>query len=151
MNMSTYQPTISQEEYNSLLTRHKELKKQLNQIKKDELEVRLQLDAHMFNPTVESGTQNFDLGGGWVLKSTRRLNYKLDTKGYNAISDQLDPAVVERLTKTSLKLDLKEYDRLQEKAGDGDQFAQAQLRLLADVITTSKGTPSIELIEPKGN
>lgn len=91
-----------------------------------------------------SGVKNIDLGSGYKLKATFKLNHKISgdvTKLLDKLEKSGDEGkfIAERLVKFKPELALTEYKNLPDK-----------LRKIADeFITTSPALPSVELVEPK--
>lgn len=99
----------------------------------------------LFNAAPDaSGVQNIDLGSGYKLKATFKLNHKISgdvTKMLDKLEKSGDEGkfIAERLVKFKPELALTEYKNLPDK-----------LRKLVDeFIVTSPALPSVELVEPK--
>ena len=149
MNTSTYQPSLTVQEQSNLIARWQEAKKTAAEWSKLELELRKEIDQKLFDPEMPAGTSNLPMADGYRLKLTRKTNYNINTKKFDAISHELDEAIRERITSIKYNLQMKEYNLLIEKADSGDQHAMAQLEKLEQAITSSKATPTVELVAPK--
>lgn len=121
--------------------------KKLAEAKEIELALRNEVIALNFEGHKESGTENVELGNGYKLKAVFKLNYRL-----NNTDDAVDKAlsklekagtegafIAERLVKWKPELSVTEYGKLDPKFK----------KIIDEVITTSPGTPSLELVEPK--
>lgn len=100
----------------------------------------------------ESGLKNYDLGGGYVLKGTPAVNYKLDK---DAIDDTLakiaklgaeGALLADRLVTFKPDLSVTEYKKLDPSASR--QQAKAK-DLIDGVITITPGLPKLELVSPQ--
>lgn len=112
-----------------------------------ELALRNEVVSMNFIDHKESGTENVELGNGYKLKAVFKLNYSL-----NNTDDAVDKAlsklekagaegafIAERLVKWKPELSISEYNKLDTKFK----------KIIDEVIKTSPGTPSLELVEPK--
>ena len=124
-----------------------EAAKKLAEAKAVELALRNEVVAINFADHKESGTENVELGNGYKLKAVFKLNYSL-----NNTDDAVDKAlsklekagtegafIAERLVKWKPELSISEYNKLDTKFK----------KIIDEVIKTSPGTPSLELVEPK--
>ena len=124
-----------------------EAAKKLAEANEIELALRNEVIAINFAEHKESGTENVELGNGYKLKAVFKLNYRL-----NNTDDAVDKAlsklekagtegafIAERLVKWKPELSVTEYGKLDPKFK----------KIIDEVITTSPGTPSLELVEPK--
>lgn len=124
-----------------------EAAKKLAEAKEVELALRNEVIALNFEGHKESGTENVELGNGYKLKAVFKLNYRL-----NNTDDAVDKAlsklekagtegafIAERLVKWKPELSVTEYGKLDPKFK----------KIIDEVITTSPGAPSLELVEPK--
>lgn len=128
----------------------REKKKQLDKIKEEELELRKQVmfTCFAYEGDDREGTHNLELGNGYKLKAVFKLNRRLENEE-DAVKAVLktvksmpgmNKLVTDRLVKWQPKLSITEYNNL-----------PAEVREVFDAVVTSKpGTPSLELVEPKG-
>lgn len=119
-------------------------KKELDAAKAQEMEMRKHIvdtNSHGFDST-EVGTQNVELGNGWILKAVVRKTYTLDTSNdkVEAALDKLEDWQADRLVLWSPRMMKKEYDALDPAA-----------RLAFDsVVTIGMASPTLTLVAPKG-
>lgn len=113
--------------------------------KKEEAALRDFVVKLAFPSHKDSGTENFELGKGYKLKATFKLNFKFpDIAKLNSVLDQFEAKgdagklLAERVVKWKPELSLTEYKQLPA------EYAA----LLTPVIETSPGTPSLELVIP---
>jgi hypothetical protein len=134
------------------LTRNQKLqawldsKKQLDDAKNIEAAARVAvIEAFPFDADVEEGTQTIDLANNYKLKVVKRLNYKLDPHQTNDALDKLEKTdatgkfIAERLVKWKPDLSISEYRALKSE----------HKKIIDEVLTTSPGMPTLELVEPK--
>lgn len=127
----------------------------LQAIKEDEIELRkIVVKLKVSQP--KEGMNNVDLGGGFTLKAGVKINYKLDADNekVEAALDQIEaignegPFIASRLVKWTADLSITEYRKLCEDAKTSPD-KQKMLDILNGVLTTTDGTPSLEIKEPK--
>lgn len=118
--------------------------KELARAKAEESEARLNV-IKLFDAEADaSGVRNIDLGSGYKLKATFKLNHKI-TGDVNKMLEKLEKSseegkfIAERLVKFKAELALTEYKNLSDK----------MRKLVDEFIVTSPATPSLELVEPK--
>lgn len=99
------------------------------------------------NGYVPKGTNNFDIGQGYVVKIVGKINYTVDGEAANlAVSAlrQHSPEgqfIAERLFHWKPDLSVSEYDKIIDKPD--------LMRLVLPAITSKPGTPSVEIVQPK--
>ena len=126
------------------------LQEQLATIRKQELELRRELDgdAGMFDPSKNKGTQNFafDSEGweGWKLKTERKIDWTVEQcpqldDAVEAIANSAGQMAGEELLTYKPTLKLSIYNKLtpEEKA------------LIDPFLKSSPGTPTLKLVPPK--
>lgn len=120
---------------------------QLTRVKQRELELRNEVIKTIFKNYKETGVENFDLNQGYKLKATFKINYSLNNKD-DAVDKaltkienigQYEKFVAAKLIQWKPQLVLSEYKELSEECK----------KIIDEVITTSNGTPSLELVSPK--
>ena len=125
----------------------------LNNAKALELELRNKVAARNF-PNAEVGTNNLELGLGYKLKMVRKLNYNLTNnegqteRALNEIEKLGNEGkfLAERLVGWTPKLSLTEYNRL-----EASNPTHAKIKAIIDaVLTVTDGTPTLEVVAPKG-
>lgn len=118
-----------------------EAKAALDAAKAREMELRKHIVAAQFD-TSKVGTQNVELGNGWVLKAVVKETYTLssDTDKVDAVLDGFEDWQADRLVKWSPRLMKKEYDEL-----DAEDRAK-----LEPILTIKAASPTLELVAPKG-
>lgn len=121
--------------------------------KEVELLARTKAVEFMRDPAKAGTTENVELGNGYKAKMKTPINYGFVKKEDGGINKPLiDKAlqriektgpvgelVAERLIKWAPSLSLTEYKQLDEKFK----------KIIDEVITTSEGTPTLEIVEPK--
>ena len=131
----------------------------LENAKVAETQARAEVVKLMFDgkPATE-GTNNFDLGNGYMLKIVGKVNYNLSESAkpknpamkpwatrmaLNEIEKLGNEGkfIAERLVKWSPELSLTEYRAL----------APQYKAIIDTALTTSDGMPSVEIVAPKGN
>jgi hypothetical protein len=93
-----------------------------------------------------SGTENINVGWGYILKVVHAIDYKLDTaddsakvtEALNKIEKSMEGGniIADRLVKWKPELSVSEYKKL----------GPAQKALIDGVITVKDSTPSVELV-----
>lgn len=107
-----------------------------------------------FDPNKTSGTERVELGNGYELKAVKKINYgwikdeagKLNKKLIDRALEKIEKIggavgelVAERLVKWEPSLSLTEYKQLDDKFK----------KVIDEVIVTSEGAPTLEIIAPK--
>lgn len=105
-------------------------------------------------PNAGEGTSNLDIGMGYKLKVTVKINRNL-TNGEGQTDDVLDEItklgnegafIAERLVGWTPKLSLTEYKKLEQS-----NPTHVKIKNMIDkVVTSSPGAPSLEMVPPKG-
>lgn len=150
---------IKQAKRDELLMAWQTASAQLENAKVAEIQARTEVVKLMFGgkPAPE-GTNNFELGNGYVLKITGKVNYNLSesakpkTPGMQPWAtrqalNELEKTgnegkfIAERLVTWKPELKLSEYRDL----------APQYKKIIDAALTTSDGTPTVEIVAPKGN
>ena len=140
-------------ERDRLLLAWEESKKALEVAKEKEMEQRKTVVAFAFDLNKESGTERIELGNGYQAKAVKKVNYgfvktedgKLNKAAIDKALSKIEktgPAgelIAERLVKWTPDLSLTEYKQLPEKLKS----------IIDEVIVTSEGAPTLEIIAPK--
>jgi len=140
-------------ERDRLLLSWEESKRALEVAKEKEMEQRKAVVAFAFDPNKESGTERIELGNGYQAKAVKKINYGFvkteDGKLNKAAIDKalakiekdgaMGELIAERLVKWTPDLSLTEYKQLPEK----------YKKIIDEVIVTSEGAPTLEIIAPK--
>ena len=141
-------------ERDRLLLAWEESKKALEVAKEKEMEQRKAVVAFAFDPNKESGTERIELDNGYQAKAVKKVNYGFvkteDGKLNKAAIDKalakiekvggtVGELIAERLVKWTPDLSLTEYKQLDEKFK----------KIIDEVIVTSEGAPTLEIIAPK--
>ena len=140
-------------ERDRLLLSWEESKKVLEVAKEKEMEQRKAVVAFAFDPNKESGTERIEIGNGYQAKAVKKINYGFvkteDGKLNKAAIDKalakiekdgaMGELIAERLVKWTPDLSLTEYKQLDEKFK----------KIIDEVIVTSEGAPTLEIIAPK--
>jgi hypothetical protein len=135
--------TLSRDE---LIMKWEASRKALEAAKASELELRNAVKTVCFPDALE-GTSRIELGNGYELKCVAKLNYTLaDNDKVEAALDRLEKTgnegafLAPRLVNWKPSLSLSEYRDL----------APQYKAIIDDVLTVKPGTPTIDIVEPKG-
>ncbi len=129
-----------------LLARWEKASTQLQKFKTEEMELRNEFVKFACDSNKKTGTENIELSNGYKAKVVKKINYNVKQDEVNAALDKIEniggeagKLIVERLIKWKAELSKTEYDLLDPK----------YKVIIDEVITTSDGTPSLEIITPK--
>lgn len=116
-----------------------EAKEALQQAKEIEAQMRQSIIADYFGSQV--GTQNIELGNGYVLKGVIKQSYNLDkdTDVVDDALDQLPDYISDHIVKWTPRLNMTEYKKLQGK----------EKAIIDKVIEIKDSMPTLTLVEPK--
>ncbi|QBZ71741.1 hypothetical protein [Pseudomonas phage KP1] len=128
-------------------------KKTLETAKEKELILRAAAVATMHDPSKSGSTENVELGNGYKAKMKVPVNYgfvktadnKVDKKRIEKALQRIEKfgeageLVAERLIDWKPSLSLTEYKQLPDN----------WRKIIDDVVVTSEGTPTLEIVEPK--
>ena len=128
--------------FDKMLLDWKAKKEVLEIAKAEEAEIRAQIVAKVFSEEKLEGTETYELGQGWKLKASKRLNYSLNNKddATEKALEKLPDFVADRLVSWKPSLSIREYKQLDNN----------QRKIIDRVLTIKPGMPSLELVEPKG-
>lgn len=122
--------------------------------KEKEMTARKAVVDFAFDPNKTSGTERVELGNGYVAKAVKKINYgwikdesgKLNKKLIDRALEKIEKIggavgelVAERLVKWEPSLSLTEYKQLDDKFK----------KVIDEVIVTTEGAPTLEIIAPK--
>lgn len=121
-----------------------------------ELELRNAVFGQAF-PNAIVGTNNFDLGRGYVLKGVRKLNYTLSSANDSAATQEALDAIeklgnegsflVDRLVKWKPELSVSEYKKLDPEHNSTHRKIK---ELIDNALTITDATPTLEVANPPG-
>lgn len=125
----------------------------LDTAKEAELEARKLSVMFMHDPAKSGSTENVELGGGYKAKMKVPVRYgfiqndagRVDKARIEKALSKIEKTgeagelIAERLVKWTPELSLTEYKQL------SDKFRS----IIDDVIITTEGTPTLEIVEPK--
>ena len=138
-----------------LLLLWQDKKNAIERAKVEEMDLRKYIVKREF-PKPTEGMNNKELGGGYILKAAIKYNYNLaDNDTVEATLDRLSKlgnagsAIADRLISWSPSFKLLEYRQLIEDKEKGSQFAVQALDLINEMLTITKGAPTLEIKEPK--
>ena len=126
---------------NSLILEWQAEKAKLDSAKARELELREEIVKRYYD-TSTPGTQNKDLGGGWILKAVVKhtLSLDKDVEKIKAVLNTMPDFISKHLVSWKPSLSKREFDKLEGKHKEDFQA----------LVTTSEATPTLSLVEPKG-
>lgn len=134
----------------TILTQWKDAKAKLDVYQATERALRSQvIEAFSNEPEDASGVENVDVGWGYTLKITHKLDYNLDNANdYEATDNALDEIeklengelLAERLVKRKLEISVSEYKKL----------PPAAKKIIDRVLTIKPASKRVELVPPKG-
>ena len=140
MNFTTKKSKLNQAQRDKLVSEWQHADTLLKSAKAAEYQLRLEIARDLFDARVESGTENLDLGSGYILKCTKKLNYSLDAKKVEGVLQSLSsPILADRLVTWKPDLRISEYKQLP----DDDRVK------VDTVLTIKQATPAVQLVEPK--
>lgn len=115
---------------------------ELSRLKEEEMCLRKEIFASAFVAATE-GANKLVLQGGWELKATVPYTRTLDQAKVADILKELKKAnAPASLIKTKYELSVTDYKKL--------EMDDAVRSLVDSILTTQRGTPALELIQPKG-
>jgi hypothetical protein len=118
-----------------------QMAQQLEAIKDQELQLRLEVIDAYFPDRNDEGTHTLKLEEGWKLQCVTRISRRLENaKGEtDAVVKQLPPEMADKAVVWKPDLKMRGYRDL-----------PPEYRVLVDSVVTSKpGTPSLKLVPPK--
>lgn len=151
--VETYSEDAYAEKRNALLMDWEAKKAALETAKAAELAARIAAVDFMADPQKVGKTDNVELGNGYKAKLKIPINYgfvknsedKIDQARIEKALSKIErdgatgELIAERLIKWDPKLSLSEYKLLTPK----------HKAIIDEVIVTSEGTPTLEIVEPK--
>jgi hypothetical protein len=152
--VETYTEAAYIEKRDALFLALDNAKKALEVAKAVEIEARIAAVDFGFDQEKVKGTERIQLGNGYVAKAVKKINYgwlknadgKVDKDKIEAALQKIEKdagsvgeLIAERLVKWSPELSITEYDKLNEK----------HRKIIDQVIVTTSGTPTLEIIAPK--
>lgn len=127
-------------------------KKELEVAKEKEINLRKISVAFMHDPSKTGTTENVELGNGYKARMKVPVRYSFVQKDGKTDKQRIEKAlqkiekdgevgelVAERLVKWTPDLSLTEYKQLSDK----------HRKIIDEVIVTTEGTPTLEIVEPK--
>jgi hypothetical protein len=144
-----------------LLMLWQQAKDAIEAAKTDEMSLR-KLCVSNLVPQAQEGTNNVELGNGYVAKAVVKFNYNLKApEGVKDVVTAVDsvidrfrtldnegPFIAERLFKWNVDVSVSEYRKLCEEAQTSATKA-ALLRELNTVLEIKEAAPTLEIKEPK--
>jgi len=137
-----------------LLVEWEAQKAALEVAKEKEMTARKAVVDFAFDPNKTSGTERIELANGYQAKAVKKINYgfvkdaegKLNKRAIDKALERIEKIggpvgelIAERLVKWTPDLSLTEYKQLDEKFK----------KIIDEVIVTSEGAPTLEIIAPK--
>lgn len=137
LNVNKITP-VTQDEFNEWYA----LQNQMREIKEREMELRKKIFAFYFQDAVE-GTNKLEMQDGYVLNGKRVVNRTVDKGLLVTLTPELQAAGValDEVIEWKPSLKLAAYRKLTE----------AQTQLFNQVLVVKDGSPSLEIVAPKGN
>jgi len=138
---------MNQQERDSKIQEWIQLKQKLDSVKAFEMELRKEITDYVFGDratAVESFYEKMNLGNGYGLKATQKLNYKLDEQDrivvvIDKLTELGKAETASNVFKWKVELSESAYKKL-------DPEAKA---LVDEVLSIKIGSPVLEFIEPK--
>lgn len=129
---------VTQDEFNEWYA----LQNQMREIKEREMELRRKIFAFYFQDAVE-GTNKLEMQDGYVLNAKRVINRSVDKGSLVSLTPELQAAgiKVDDLVEWKPSLKISAYRKLTE----------AQTQLFDQVLVVKDGSPSLEIVAPKGD
>jgi len=134
----------------ALLLQWEAADKALEQAKQIEIGLRNQVLKLMYGPSVDKdGTENIDLGKGYILKAVFKQNFTLDKSDdkVDACLGKLEKSgengnfIAERLVHWKPHISVAEYKELSD----------IHKKIIGEVLTIKPGQASLEIIAPKAS
>lgn len=124
----------------NVLKEWNEAKEQSKHWVEKESKLRDQIVKEVFNPDRDEGTESIEIQNGWILKSSKSLNYSLNNKDgeVSAICASLPDTLSKQLVRWKPELSLSNYRKL-------DFHTQ---QMFQPVLTIKPAKPVLELIPP---
>lgn len=156
-------PMVKEPTLDELLLEWDASKKALEVAKETEMELRKKCVAKGYGTNAPEGTNNIELGNGYVLKAVIKYNYKLvappEFKGtlLKAIDETMDRMsaisnegsfIADRIFKYTVDLSKTEYNALVEEASNSP-IKQKLLAEVNKVLEIKEAAPTLEIKEPK--
>lgn len=143
---------IDKETFDGMVLEWDQAKKQLDIVKAKEIELRRKIvfECGRFTAQKQEGAETLDLGSGWKLKATKKINYSVANKDgeafdvlakLTAMGSETVSFLAEKLFSFDARLSTTNYKEL------GRVNSDAQ-RLVNQIVTTKEGTPELELKAP---
>lgn len=122
------------------LERWYKVKAELDKLRAEEMVLRKRLFGAYF-PDPKEGTNDFELGGGYVLKGGYKIERKIELPVFLAYKDKFTAAgiPVDAIVAYKPELALKEYRKLTD----------GQRTLFDACLEIKPGAPSMEIVMPK--
>ena len=115
-----------------------EVQKELKKVKSLEMKLRLELFP-LFFPEPKEGTDRVDIGKGWKLKGTYKINIGVDKAAVDAVMDKLPEGFEDVLLRYIPEVNIKAYKALSPE----------HRKVFAQCLIMKPGTPSMEVVPPK--
>ena len=137
LNVNNVAP-VTQDEFNEWYA----LQNQMREIKEREMELRRKIFAFYFRDAVE-GTNKLEMQDGYTLTAKRVINRSVDKGSLVTLTPELQAAgiKVDDLVEWKPSLKLSAYRKLTE----------AQTQIFDQVLVVKDGSPSLEIVAPKGD
>lgn len=134
----------------ALLTQWKKVSEELAEKKSEESQLRMKLVVGNFDATKLEGSQTIDIGWGWKLKATKKLNLSATNEGHQteqllAAIAAVDPGLAVGLVRWSPELSTTVYRQLLKLVNNHPDLA----KFMSEAITVKPGMPELEMIPPK--
>lgn len=125
---------------NNILQQWNQAKEELKKWKELEGDLRDILVDHLFNKELTEGTESIDLANGWILKTTKKLSYKLDNAQGEvaAFCASLPDSLSKALVRWKPELSIATFRKL-------DPHTKKQIE---SILSVESSKPSLELIPP---
>lgn len=141
----SFQVNTSLNNRDILLSNWQDAKKQLAHYKELEMTLRADVIAACSeeNDSMYSGTERVDIGQGYDLKITHKLNYSLNQETVDSALDKIEKEcehgtlLAERLVKVKYELSVTEYKQLPDAAR----------KIIDQVLTIKPASKEVEIVK----
>lgn len=129
------------QEQSDLLKAWQHSQQQVKEWQEKERECRDAIVKALFSAEKDEGTETVDVGEGWKLKATKKLNYSLNNKDGQVTAIVSTWPAMAQLVRWSPELNVKDYKKLDDQTKE----------VFNGCLTIKPGAPTLEVVAPKLN